>query len=108
MINAIEKNLNRGIKLLQCISNEDYFDTSIATYYSSFGTHMRHILVVFDCIFEGFDTNDINLINRKRNELVEKHTSYGIIYFDEIIEKLVKYKNDDLEKIVKVTDDLGL
>jgi uncharacterized damage-inducible protein DinB len=108
MIKAIEENLNKGIKLLQNISDEQYSNTTIAPYYSSIGGHIRHILDVFDCIFEGFPLNDINLINRKRNELVEKHTSNGIMYFDDIIKRLLKYKKEDLEKIVKVTDDLGL
>ncbi|SNR30193.1 DinB family protein [Lutibacter flavus] len=108
MINAIEKNLNRGIKLLQCISNEDYCNTSIAPYYSSIGTHMRHILDVFDCIFEGLDKSDINLVNRKRNELSENYKEHGINYFNATLDKLKSLKTEDFNKIVKVTDDLGL
>jgi uncharacterized damage-inducible protein DinB len=108
MIEAIEKNLLRGIKLLQCISNDDYRNTSIAPYYSSIGTHMRHILDVFDCIFEGLETSDINLINRKRNELSENYIEHGINYFNSTLEKLKLLKKEDFNKIVKVTDDLGL
>ena len=78
MIEAIEKNLERGIQLLQNISDEDYQNTSIAPYYSSIGTHVRHILDVFDCIFEGLSKKDINLINRKRNNLAENFTKNGI------------------------------
>tara|TARA_R110001583_G_scaffold2879_1_gene19850 strand:+ start:329 stop:823 length:495 start_codon:yes stop_codon:yes gene_type:complete len=108
MIEAIEKNLCRGIKLLQCISNEQYCNTSIAPYYSSIGTHMRHILDIFDCIFEGLETSDINLINRKRNELSENYIEYGIKYFNSTLEKLKLVEKEDYNKIVKVTDDLGL
>ena len=68
MIEAIEKNLYRGIQLLQYISDEEYSNTTIAPYYSSIGSHMRHILDVFDCIFDGLESSNINLINRKRNE----------------------------------------
>ena len=75
MITAIEKNLQRGIQLLQYISDEDYSNTSIAPYYSSIGSHMRHILDVFDCIFEGLPINEINLINRKRNLQTENFTN---------------------------------
>ena len=50
MIEAIEKNLFRGVQLLQCISDKEYSDTSIAPYHSSIGGHMRHILDVFDCV----------------------------------------------------------
>lgn len=108
MIAAITKNLDRGIQLLNCISNETYSNTSVAPYYSSIGSHMRHILDIFDCIFEGMDTNSINLINRRRNLEVEKNTSDGILYFSDIIEKLQHIKVADYNKIVTVTDDLGM
>ncbi|WP_372766061.1 DinB family protein [Lutibacter sp.] len=108
MIDAIEKNLYRGIQLLNCISDDEYNNTSIAPYYSSIGGHMRHILDVFDCILDGLDSNNINLINRKRNELAENHTEYGIAYIEEIIQQLELIRNEDFNKIVMVTDDLGL
>ena len=53
MINAIEKNLERGIHLLNTISDAQYSDTSIAPYHSSIGGHMRHVLDVFSCVFDG-------------------------------------------------------
>jgi len=108
MIEAIEKNLQRGVYLLQSISDEDYRNTSIAPYYSSIGTHVRHILDVFDCIFEGLPNNEVNLINRKRNNLAESFTKNGTYYFDEIITKLKLLKESDFDQIVEVTDDLGL
>lgn len=108
MIEAIENNLNRGIKLLKCISDNEYCDTSIAPYYSSIGGHMRHILDVFDCVFDGLESSDINLINRKRNELAEQYTKNGIEYFERTIKLLLKLKKEDFNRIVKVTDDLGL
>jgi len=108
MIEAIEKNLERGIQLLQSISDEDYRNTSIAPYYSSIGIHVRHILDVFDCIFEGLPNKGINLINRKRNNLAENFTKNGIYYFDEIITKIKSLKEADFDQIVEVTDDLGL
>jgi uncharacterized damage-inducible protein DinB len=108
MIIAIEKSLQRGIQLLSSISNEEYCNKTIAPYYSSIGEHMRHILDVFDCVFEGLESNDINLINRSRNEQVENYTKTGIIYFEDIIQKLHKLNTEDFETIVNVTDDLGL
>lgn len=108
MIEAIEKNLERGILLLKCISDEEYSNTSIAPYFSSIGGHMRHILDVFDCVFEGLNSNNINLINRKRNELAENYTKSGIEYFEKIITDLQTLKNEDFNIIVRVTDDLGL
>ena len=108
MIEAIETNLHRGIQLLNCISDDEYNNTTIAPYYSSIGVHMRHILDVFDCVFEGLESGNINLINRKRNEMAENYSQHGIDYFEDIIQRLKLIENEDFNKIVLVTDDLGL
>ena len=108
MIDAIEKNLHRGIQLLNCISDDEYNNKTIAPYYSSIGVHMRHILDVFDCVLDGIESGNINLINRKRNELAENYTQHGIAYFEEILSRLKLLENEDFNKIVMVTDDLGL
>ena len=108
MIDAIEKNLLRGVNLLNCITDKEYSDVSIAPYYSSIGGHMRHILDVFDCIIEGLPSSDINLIARKRNEMAEQHTTIGVEYFSTIINRLNELRNENLDQIVRVTDDLGL
>jgi len=108
MIEAIEKNLNRGIQLLKNISDSEYSNTTIAPYYSSIGGHMRHILDVFDCVFEGLPTSEINLINRNRNELSETYIKNGIEYFEKTIINLQMLKSEDFDRIVKVKDDLGM
>ena len=82
MIAAIEKNLERGITLLSSITDEQYSNTTVAPYYSSIGRHMRHILDVFDCIFDGLETKTtVNLAARKRNESIELKSKSGIEYF---------------------------
>ncbi|PCI09430.1 MAG: hypothetical protein COB73_05560 [Flavobacteriaceae bacterium] len=108
MINAIENNLERGIKLLNSISNQDYSNTSVAPYYSSIGGHMRHILDIFDCLFEGLPNGLVDLSARKRNELVEVDTAEGIRYFNSIIAKLQPLKAVDLDQLILVSDDLGM
>ncbi|MDP3314210.1 DinB family protein [Lutibacter sp.] len=108
IIPAIEANLKRGIVLLEAISDEQYSNKSIGPYYSSIGAHVRHILDVFDCIFDGLQENKIDLIGRKRNQLIENKTKLGIQYFNEIIKKLNNFNIENLNKTVKVTDDLGL
>lgn len=108
MISAITHNLQRGIKLLNAIDESQYTNNSIAPYYSSIGIHMRHILDVFDCIFEGLASKKVDLAARKRNELAETKVNVGLAYFDEIIEKLEGLKNKNLNELVEVKDDLGL
>ena len=108
MIPAIVINLERGVKLLNSITDEQYSNTSTAPYYSSIGRHMRHILDVFDCIFEGLGDCRIDLSNRKRNEAIELKTEEGLQYFDKIITELSVLKSVDFETIIVVVDDMGL
>ncbi|QNM86828.1 DinB family protein [Polaribacter pectinis] len=107
MIKAIEENLLRGKKLLENISNEEYANTSVAPYHSSIGCHIRHILDVFSCIFKELENNVIDFSVRERNELAEIKTVVGIEYFNSIILKLKALKEEDFNKIIKVSDDLG-
>ncbi len=108
MIKAIVYNLNRGVKLLNSIDDNQYSDNSIAPYNSSIGGHIRHILDIFDCIFDGLETGEVNLAARKRNELAEQKTAFGLNYIQQIIEKLNDLKNIDLDQIIAVKDNLGL
>jgi len=108
MISAITNNLHRGIKLLNAIDESQYTDISVAPYYSSIGSHMRHILDVFDCVFSGLESKNVDLSARKRNELIEQKINLGLDYFEEIITKLEGLKSENLDMIVQVKDDLGL
>lgn len=107
MIPAIIQNLNRGINLLNSIDDKVYADNSTAPYYSSIGIHMRHILDVFNCVFQGIDDGKIDLSARQRNELAEIKVSAGLAYFEQIISQLKEIKATDLNRVVAVKDDLG-
>jgi len=107
MIKAIEHNLNRGVRLLNSINDNQYSDTSIGPYHSSIGGHIRHILDIFDCIFDGLESKQINLAARKRNELAETKTNVALDYFDLIISNLRELEDFDLDQLVEVSDDLG-
>ena len=96
MIDAIENNLNRGIGLLSIISDEEYSNISVKPYHSSIGIHMRHVLDMFDCIFCGLDSREINLAARKRNTEAEQKTEMGLVYFNEVISNLRCLSSDDL------------
>ncbi len=108
MINAIEFNLQRGIKLLNNLSELEYSNESIPPYYSSIGCHIRHILDVFACAFNGLESKKIDLTNRERNQLVEQKIDFGIAYFEEIIDKINSFSETDLQTEIILIDDLGL
>ena len=108
MIVAIIQNLDRGVNLLNSISDEQYANNSTPPYYSSIGIHMRHILDVFNCIFQGIETKKIDLTARERNPLAETKVAVGLDYFDQIISQLNEVRMEDLDRIIEVKDDLGL
>lgn len=107
MINAIEKNLYKGIELLKNISDNQYNNCTVPPYYSSIGKNMRHILDIFNCIFEGLEKGEVDLSKRKRNRLAEEQTTFGIAYFTTTIDKIRTLQNNDFNQIIKVTDNLG-
>ncbi|PQJ73943.1 DinB family protein [Polaribacter gangjinensis] len=108
MIDAIEFNLQRGIKLLQNLSEPEYTNESIPPYYSSIGCHIRHILDVFSCILKGFEAKKVDLTNRERNQSIEQNIEFGIAYFEEIIFKIRSFSEEDLQSEIILIDDLGL
>lgn len=108
MIAAIEQNLQRGVKLLNSISDDVYANNSTPPYFSSIGCHMRHVLDVFSCVLKGFENGNIDLTKRERNELAEQKITVGICYFDEIIRQIRMLSENDLKTKITITDDLGL
>ena len=100
MIKAIEKNLQRGIKLLETISDEQYSNKTIPPYYSSIGANMRHILDAFTCIFNGLDNCCVDFSDRERNQLAEEKTQFGIKYFNDVISQLHSLNAADFDKII--------
>jgi len=108
MITAIEKNLQKGIELVQDLTQEQYCDQSLPPYYSSIGKHMRHILDVFMCILENVESNSIDLTKRTRSPKVEVSKDEVILYVTKVIDKINNLNENDLKRDVYVTDDLGL
>lgn len=107
LISAIIQNLERGKKLVWNIEQDQYTDNGVAPYYSSIGIHMRHVLDIFDCIFDGLHVKSIDLTKRKRNEVIEQERLEGLRYYDMIIGKLQKLGSEDLDLEIEVSDDLG-
>jgi uncharacterized damage-inducible protein DinB len=107
MIIAIEKNLHRGIQLLKHLSDDEYADCSIAPYYSSIGNHVRHVLDVFSCIFDGLEGGIVDFSKREKDVLAETKRSVGLRYFEKTIQNLHNLKETNFHKKITIYDDLG-
>ncbi|HBH91121.1 hypothetical protein [Ponticaulis sp.] len=108
MFDAIEKNLNLGADLIGFISDDQFNDKTVPPYHSSIGCHMRHILDIFDCILTGLDAGKVDLTARTRNVQVETDRDVCHEYLEQVLSGLNDLRSADLERLIDVTDDLGL
>ena len=97
--------LQKSKVLLSLLTNEQLRDESVSPYYSSVGSHLRHIFDFYDCVLNA-EENKVDLTARKRNNDVEKDCDSAKCYLNEIIDKLNQRKDHNEELIV--IDDLGL
>jgi hypothetical protein len=106
VIKASIKSLEKSIKLLSLLSDDNLSNSKISPYYSSVGSHIRHILDFYSCIIYGYQDNYIDLTDRKRDQRIENNCDFALGCTQNIILELKAI--EDLNKKVIVNDDLGL
>lgn len=106
IIKANLSTLQKATFLISNLSDEILRDNSVSPYYSSVGSHIRHILDFYECILKPVPVFD--LTSRCRNIEVESSCKNALDYLNSIIDKLENVDSRDLGKEVKVFDDLGL
>ncbi|MFI1773219.1 hypothetical protein [Thalassobellus citreus] len=107
IIESSLKTLNKTKSLLDNLDDNLLCNDSISPYNSSIGSHVRHILDFYECIFNINSENQIDLTARSRNRDVESKCCSARSYLDTIIDKLSS-SNFDMNTSVDVFDDLGL
>ncbi|RZV66488.1 MAG: DinB family protein [Flavobacteriaceae bacterium] len=106
ILQASRNTLSKTSILLAKLSNEELCDNSIPPYNSSIGTHIRHILDFYQCIFIGMENGVVDLTNRNRDLSVERDCDCANDYLESILNTIEGFKVD-LNKIILVRDDLG-
>ena len=91
--------------LLNNLPNHLYSDTSVAPYYSSIGSHVRHILDFYNCIVKEKEGR-VDLTNRERNSEVETNCETALEYLD-YLQKALQRMDIQEDRQVLVSDDLG-
>lgn len=100
--------LEKSKQILISLNNNQLSDQSVSPYYSCVGSHIRHILDFYDCILEGLDNRKVNLINRKRDELMHCNCDYALENVSRVVERLKMIEDTRFHDNFEVTDDLGL
>lgn len=106
IIEASIKSLENSIKLLSLLADDELSNSSVSPYYSSIGSHLRHILDFYNCIISGYENNYVDLTDRKRDQRIEISCEYALECTNKIVLELMG--SLDLNKKVIVNDDLGL
>jgi len=107
IVQSTLKTLQKSQVLLDNLSNPELCNATVSPYYSSIGTHIRHVLDFYDCIFNKDSEDKIDLTARSRNKHVECDCECAQDYLNLIIGK-VSSSSFDMNEIVFVIDDLGL
>ena len=100
--------LKKSERILASLTNVQLSDQSVSPYYSCVGSHIRHILDFYDCILEGIESKQINLINRKRDELMHCNCDYALDNVSRVIQRIGALDQEMFHSKFTVTDDLGL
>jgi uncharacterized damage-inducible protein DinB len=106
IIESTLKTLNKSKSLLSKISDEQLCNTSVSPYYSSIGSHVRHILDFYECILN-CENNLVDLTDRKRDQNVENLTDSALEYL-EVINQRLKLLTSPLDREIIVVDDMGM
>ncbi len=106
IIQSTLKTLEKSKYLLDRLTDENFCNSTVPPYYSSIGSHIRHILDFYECIFNLNSNKKIDFTARSRNIEVETNCETAICYLNTIIEKL-KSLDCNMKDTVVVFDDLG-
>lgn len=96
LISSINNSLNELIDLLRKIPNSEYSNQCAALSNSTIGEHTRHIIEMFQCLENSYDSGFVNYDRRERNVLVQTDTDYAVSQI-EIIQKSLNKENKKIE-----------
>ena len=100
------KTLQKSSRLLDILTNKQLSNHSVSPYYSSIGSHLRHIFDFYACILNE-DNLRIDLTTRNRDSNIESCCTSASAYLKHLLNRL-QNMSDDLEREVYVIDDLGM
>lgn len=100
--------LQKSKSLLSLLTNEQLSDESVPPYFSCIGSHIRHILDLYDCVLRGINIGQIDLSDRSRDVKMHEDCNYAKDNVIRVMAEIENLTNIDFSSIIKVEDDLGL
>ena len=101
LINSIHASLNEMIDLLNQLSNEAYENPCDELSSASIGEHTRHVIEMFQCLENQYESGVVNYDNRARNKQIQVDTDFAISQIISIKNNLEKEnKKIELQQII--------
>ena len=96
LISSINNSLNELIDVLRQLPNPEYATQCAALSNSTIGEHSRHIIEMFQCLENNYDSGIVNYDKRERNVLIETDTDYAVSQI-ELVQCSLKKENKKIE-----------
>lgn len=77
LLKSIRDSLDELTSLLDQLSDEDYSKSCESLSNATIGEHTRHILEMFQCLQNGYDSGVLNYDNRQRNKRIQTETEFA-------------------------------
>ncbi len=102
LISSTLEVLKSNVEFLSCIDNKEYNTSIAALSNSTIGQHFRHLIELYQCLFDQYSSARINYALRKRDKSIETNKEIAI----SCIENLMSRINDlDFEKKLELALD---
>jgi len=99
--------INKLIYLLKQLQEDKVYDQPVlALSGSTIGQHTRHIIELFQCLLNGYESGTVNYDNRKRDRLLETNRYRAIKALEQIKENIGEKTNRDLELEIELNGTL--
>jgi len=105
LLESCLKTLDNTKDFLLQLTDAELTNKTVAPYYSSVGSHVRHILDFYNCIVNEVE-NGVDLSKRERNLEVELYSEVALEYLEHIKNSLQQLDYDE-NRILQVSDDFG-
>lgn len=83
--NSVKKALDELRCLLVQLSDDEYVKPVINLSNASIGQHSRHIIELFQCLLNSYESAELNYDNRERNKEIENNSEVALAALDKII-----------------------
>jgi hypothetical protein len=78
LIPSINNSLNELIQLLNQLTDTEYSSSCAQLSNASIGEHTRHIIEMFECLENQYDSGIVNYDKRARNVMIQTQTDFAI------------------------------